>query len=282
MLSNIEIGQKVRVTVRFVDYDFYAGTDELLGPTSVSAALYKYNNTTTVWDLVQNDLGPIVNTSLGIYYYDWTPTENGRFRLLFLGTLLGATPSTIENPRDFYIGTAEPTITLGSTEEFMFLGGLDPLYLDPELILNFYTPEDMQNGLVEITEIIYRISSELQDWFGESLILTTKMEEYVLAATLCELTKIHTYNGGMDGFANVSSFTLGDLQVKDGGDGGSSSKAPNRGNATTWCELANLLRDELIANRGVPKTYVRGSIYPNPIPSRALRSFEPRSLRRSG
>jgi hypothetical protein len=276
MLSNINIGQKVRVTVTFVDYDFFAGTDTLLGPISVSAALYKYNTTTKVWDLVQSNLGPIVSVSLGVYYYDWTPTENGRFRLLFMGTLLGATPSTIQNPRDFYIGDAKPEILLGSSEEYQFLGPLTPLYLDPEQILTYYIPENRQNGLVEITEIIYRLSLILQDWFGETLTVTPKMEDWLIASTLCELTKIYTFNGGMDGFADVSSFKLGDLEVTGSAGTTANAKAPNRGNAATWCELANLLRDELIANTGAPKTYVRGSAYDNPMPLRALKSLEPK------
>lgn len=277
--SNINIGQKVRVTVTFVDYDYFAGTDELLGPVSVSAALYKYNTTTKVWDLVQSNLSPIVSVSLGVYYYDWTPTENGRFRLLFMGTLLGATPSTIENPRDFYIGDTQPEVLLGSTEEYQFLGALTPLYLDPEKILTYYIPENRQNGLVEITEIIYRLSLQLEDWFGASFTLTPLMEDYLTAATLCELTKIYTFNGGMDGFADVSSFKLGDLEVTGSAGTTANAKAPNRGNVATWCELANLLREELITVRGAPKTYVRGSAYDNPMPTRELKRLEPRFRR---
>lgn len=268
MTSNIKVGESIRVSVRFANYD--AGDDNediLIDPTLVSLAIYKLIS--GVFVLETSGLTTI-RSDTGQYYYDWTPADNGCYRLLFVGTFDGATPSTVENPRDFFIGTAEPTVTLGSTYEVLFLPALDPIYLDPESIATYYS----EVNLVEATEIIYRLSVELQEWFGESLVLTPVMEEYLLAATLCELTKIHLLDGGMNGFTDITDFTLGDLQVSEGKGGSFSNKALNRGNVSTWCELANLLRGELTFSRTGIKAIVRGSNYPNPIPPRALKRFE--------
>lgn len=268
MASNIRVGQPIRVSVRFVNYD--AGTsdeDVLIDPNSVALAIYKHDG---IAFILQESGLSVLQLSTGLYYYDWTPPDNGRYRLLFTGLFNGATPSSVSNPRDFYVGTAEPTITLSTTYEANFLTALDPLYLDPEVIGIYYAEYD----IVEATEIIYRLSVELKEWFGETFTLTPLMSEYLLAATLCELTKIHIFDGGMNGFTNVAEFTLGDLQVSEGKGGSFSNKALNRGNVATWCELANLLRNELTFTRTGIKAIVRGSNYPNPIPPRNLRRFE--------
>jgi hypothetical protein len=255
--------------VRFVYYDFFEGTDDLLDPASVTGTIYKWNTTTSLYETV-GPITPIVQESLGIYYYNWTPPQNGLFRLLFVGTLPGATPSQVENQRDFFIGTSVPSITLGSTATYYFLGELDPLYLDPERILAFYPDAN----LVEVTEIIYRLSSELITWFGPNLIFTPLMEEWMIASVLCELTKIYFLDGGMSGLALVNDFTLGDLQVSSGSGTTYNNKSGDRGNVSTWCELAALLRGELLFSRTGMKAIVKGSNYANPIPPRALRRFE--------
>jgi hypothetical protein len=268
MASNIRVGEVIRVSVRFVNYDAGVNNEDvLIDPTTATLAIYKLVDDTFI--LQVSGLTP-TQSGIGEYYYDWTPGDNGCYRLLFVGTFDDATPSTVENPRDFFVGTAEPVITLGSTYEALFLPALDPLYLDPEAVSRYYSDV----VLVEAAEIIYRLSVELQEWFGVSLVVTPLMEEYLLAATLCELTKIHVFDGGMNGFTDVTDFTLGDLQVSEGKGGSFSNKALNRGNVSTWCELANLLRGELTFTRTGIKAIVRGSNYPNPIPPRALRRFE--------
>lgn len=269
MSSNIRIGQTIRLTVRFADFDFSAGTDELLTPTSVVLALFKYNSTSLSYDLV-GMLGPVLTESTGVYYYDWTTPEDGKFKLIFTGIVPDATPSSVVDTRIFYVGTATPTIILTGSLQYTFLGELDPLYLDPEAIKNFYPDVDF----VEATEIIHRFSLELYDWFGPTFTMTSIMEDYILAATLCELTKVHTFDGGMNGFKDVSDFVLGDLQVSSGKGSNFTQKTINRGNVTTWCELANLLRSELTFSRTNIKAIVRGSNYDNPIPARAIRRFE--------
>lgn len=270
MTSNIKIGQKIKVTVRFIGYDLITGEDDLVNPTSVTASLYKYDELVNGFSL-QGDLTPVIQQALGIFSVDWIPTDNGRYRILFVGLTPAATPSRIENPRDFYIGTAEPSIILGQQFEYNFLPELDPLFIDPERVRDFFADVD----LVEATEIIYRNSLELQNWFGESVVPTNLMQEYILAATLCELSKIHVYDGGLAGFSAAKDYTLGDLKVGSGSGGGSTSKnSVYRGNVANWCELASLIRDELNYNRVNMKGVIRGGAFENPMPVRKLRRFD--------
>ena len=75
-----------------------------------------------------------------------------------------------------------------------------------------------------------------------------------------------------DAGAEALSVQLGDLQVS----GLPRSRgALTRGNATYFCELASVLRKEMLASAVVGfMTVVKGSIYYNPIPERKLRSQE--------
>ena len=270
MASNIRVGQLLRVTVRFADFDYSAGTDELLDPDVVTLDLYKYNSSTSVYDYV-SDLGPVVQEDTGIYYYDWLTPEDGKFKLVFTGTVAGATPSEITDTRVFYIGTSVPTVTLASTQEFFFLSELDPLYLDPERILEIFSEAD----IVEVTEIIYRISLRLEEWFGTGLTITAEMEEYLIAATLCELSKTYLIDGGIGGFGSGDNFTLGDLTVNNfSGSSSNTKKNVYIGNASSWCELAFVLKNQLLRSQLTYKAIVKGSNYENPIPTRSLRRFE--------
>lgn len=269
MPSNIKPGQKIRVSVRFVDYDFFANTDTLLDPASVTGALYKYNSGTNSY-VLQSTLTPIVQQSQGIYYYDWTPAEDGKFKLIFTGTLPGATPSQVVNERTFFIGSVEPELTLGTTQEYLFLGELDPLYLDPQIVKTYYDDVDY----VEAAEIINRVSLELLDWFGPNFDVTAQIEEYILAYVMCELSKIYYYGGGMAGFTTASDYMLGDLQVKRSGGTSNARDSLYRGNVANWCELASLLRDELMYSRNNMKSVVRGDAWENPMPQRKLKRFD--------
>jgi hypothetical protein len=270
MPSNIRVGQKIRVTVRFADFDFSSGTDELIGPISVTGSIYKYNLSLQAYELI-GSMDTITQDSLGIYHYDWTTSEDGKFKLVFAGTLVNATPSVIYNNRVFYVGTEEPVVVLNSALEYTFLGELSPLYLDPERIKDFFPEAD----LVEVTEIIYRLSLELEQWFGTNLTMTNLYEQYLIAATLCELSKTYLIDGGMNGFGKTDSFSLGDLTINNGFGGGSSTKKNiYPGNVTSWCELAFVLKAEMTKSKTTYRPIVKGSNFDNPIPSRGLRNFD--------
>lgn len=266
--SNIRVGQSLRLTVRFADFDFSTGTDELLDPTSVTLALEQYNmGATPSWGLISN-LGPVLQDATGIYHYDWTTPSDGRFRLTFTGTLPGATPAVILDTRIFYVGTSVPTVILDSPIEFTFLGELTPLYLDPEIIKRYFPDVDM----VEATESIYRISLQLDEWFGPNFEVTVLMKEYIAAAVLCDLSKMYLIEGGIYGFGQGENFTLGDLTINNPGNTG----AGFDGNASSWCELAYVLSKLLISTQILTtyKPIVKGSNFFNPIPCRQIRRFE--------
>lgn len=268
MASNIRVGEVIRVSVRFVNYDAGLNNEDvLIDPTTTTLDIYKLISDAFV--LQSSGLTPI-QSSTGEYYYDWTPVDNGCYRLLFIGTFDGATPSTVENPRDFFVGTAGPSVTLGTTVEYKFLAELEPMYLDPERILDFFPDAD----IVDVTEIIYRLSAELEDWFGSNPTITALMEEYIIASVMCELSKVYSLDGGLNGFGSVDNFTLGDLTVNKGLGTSSSFGSLFRGNVNNWCELAALLRNDLLSKGARMKTYVKGSKNENPIPSRRLRRFE--------
>lgn len=271
MTSNIAVGQTIRIITRFADFNIENETDEPLSPSVVTGKIYKYDGTNFIY---QNDLSPIVNDGVGYYHYDWLTPDNGRFRLIFTGFFPVATPSYVDNSKTFYIGTAEPTVVLSSDEEFVFLGVLDPMYLDPEEVKRYYPDVD----LTEAAEIIHRYSRTLDAWFGSNYAITQQMLDWILAATLCELSKIYVYDGGLAGFGSAASFTLGELQVTKETPGSSalSTNGLGVGQATTWCEIAALLKQELTRQRGAPVSFVKGNSYGgnSPIPQRKLRRYD--------
>lgn len=153
-------------------------------------------------------------------------------------------------------------------KEIIFLSQLSPLYFDAEKLIPYFDSID----LVEATQIIYAISSELYDIFGSTIEITPLVQEYIKAATLCELSKIYVFDGGMSGFSNSDSFMLGDLQVmkKSGGNSNSSS----RGTVGSWCELAALLREEVFYKKTGIVSVTKAENRINPIPDRTLRRFD--------
>src|SRR5204863_8462802 len=109
---------------------------------------------------------------------------------------------------------------------------------------------------VEIIELIYQFSVEAND-VNESIqpdIPTPLMREYVFASTACALTRIYDPSAG----DILSEISLDDLsihsqrEIKD---------LVTRSNATTWCELAAVLRAELyrFTSKSGIKAIVKGS-----------------------
>lgn len=269
MNSNIRVNDTIRVTVSFLDFDPTVGEEALVDPITVSVYIYTYDSNTNQY-LTPPASANAVKRSFGVYYYDWTPTQSGRFKIKFEGTLLNA--SVIENERVFYTGTAQPTVTLGETKQINFLGELTPLYLDPETILAFYPDGD----LVEITELVHWYSQEAYDLFyPEPVSINSLLQDYILASVMCDLSKIHIFEGGLAGFEGAQEFTLGDLQVRKSHlQSVSTSDKINRGTATTWCELAAILREELTFRKTNLRAVVKGSNFENPIPERKLKNYD--------
>lgn len=181
--------------------------------------------------------------------------ENYKYRILISKSLVGlsnaATPSQC---------------TMLSDIELLYCGVLNPMYIDIDEISAIFT----EAGNVEIAENIHYFSLEVKNLLGLEEDVTEipfVAMEYIKAATSCSLEKIYATGSGFS-----MSFTLGDLTVNKP----KSSGTLNRGTATSWCELASILRSELLSStsRGGFRSVVRGSKYENPIPIRKIRDFD--------
>lgn len=260
----------VTLTTKFISYNIIDDSEVLAFPDTVSGAVYKLNISTLEYEpysVFTPDL-----FALGEYRYIWSAPENGKFKIEFTASF--ASGQTSVNTRFVIVGPLSNIKTLGSNVVYHFLTELDPIYLNPELVLNYYSDAD----LTEVTELIHWYSLEIKSLLNVREIkeVTQLMQDFILASVLCDLSKIYTYNGGLSGFSSSDSFTLGDLQVKtsSGVGGPAGGMGFNRGTVTSWCELAALLRQELTSSNNNLKAIVKGSNFHNPIPVRALRRFD--------
>jgi hypothetical protein len=153
--------------------------------------------------------------------------------------------------------------TLLEDSYIIFTAGLTPLYLDPEEIKPLF-PEA---PLYEIAEQIWVVSNEIKDLLDleDDEIPDLKYLEFIKATTACALSKVFDYSS-----SDELSFRLGDLSVTNRNFPKSSI---NRGNATTWCELAAALRREIYSSQSGPKAVVKAGNWKNPIPKRRLKRF---------
>lgn len=152
---------------------------------------------------------------------------------------------------------------LGEDIVVMFSSGYVPMLIDPEAVQLFY-PEA---PLIEIAQWVNKFSLEVEAIFPNGDYSTIAFD-YIQAATLCALSR--KFEG--IGTSNYSGFTLGDLQVMDTASTQGSKK--DRGNATTWCELAETLRKEMKMTKGGITSSVKAGSWCTPIPSRRLRKAE--------
>lgn len=242
------VGQTIRIDVNFED----EGTP--VDPDSVVV---------TVLDSSGMDTGivlDIVNDAVGYYYVDWTPQTVGDFSVLFEGTFADGSVVTIEE--FFSVLQLESQNALGTNQEIVFLTELSPMYVDPEEFnYSFAEAND-----VEIKEFVYRYSAQVQRMLkladGEEPPFLAL--EYIRAAVRCALYRIYDYGYGGD----ETSFTLGDLSVTNRG---AAYKTMNRGNAANPCELAEVLRLELMRTETGMKAVVKGTKYIDPMPKRHLK-----------
>jgi hypothetical protein len=268
MPTQILVGETVNFTAQFLDYNDITDDEVVIDPDSVDGHIYKYNSTTSTYEAF-SDFTPNEPED-GLFQFDWTTTEAGKFQVDFVAHI--GINQEVTNSRFIFIGDIVTTDTLGVNVTYYFLGVLDPLYLDPEIVLTYFPEGD----LVELTELIYWYSNELLYLTNSTSItdITPLMQDYILASVLCDLSKIYTFSGGMGGFSSSDSFTLGDLSVKSSTGSSSSSSGNGRGNVSNWCELAALLRAELIGSKNGMKAIVKGSNFCNPIPCRRIRRID--------
>lgn len=265
MPTLLHIGETVTFNAQFLIYDDSTDTESPIEPDLVVGHIYQFNSTTSTYE-AYSDFTPTESVP-GYFEYQWTPIEEGKFQIDFVATF-GL--QEVLNSRFIFVGTISTTDTLDANSTSYYLGLLDPLYLDPDIVLKYFTDGD----LIEVTELIHWYSSELEYLINDTDLtedeITPLMQNYILASVLCDLSRIYTFSGGMSGFTSSDTFTLGDLMVKSGA--GTSSGGTGRNSIpTTWCELAAMLKDELIVGSAGMKAIVKGSNFCNPIPCRSLR-----------
>lgn len=232
-MADILVNDTVRLKVKFIDTDINGNQIEV-SPVTVLMTIKNSNNETIV---------SIVPTAITTsqFYYDYTPSLPGNYKVSFSGILQNN--STISVNQQIYVSTPtedyRPTVFLRQDEVISFAADIEPLYLDPEQLLPFF-PEA---SLLEVGEFIHNYSSEIKHIFK---LLDTEdgsnvpfvAFEYIRAATCCELTRVYG-NGGDDEL----SVSLGDLSITNRN---LPRNTLSRANATTWCQIAAMLRKEML------------------------------------
>jgi hypothetical protein len=234
-LNYVLVNDIVRITVRFIDTDQTTGEPIDISPTLVTFKVFDSQDVQLLSDIAS----PISSSE---YYYDYTPTQAGEYKVVFTGIMPDSTAITIT--QRLYVSTPDesyvPQIVLQSDETVIFSADVWPLYIDPELILAYFPDA----SLLEIGEIVHFYSLEIkeilklndqEDGSGLSFIVT----DYIKAATACDLSR--TYGFGGD---DEISLKLGDFSITSNS---MPKKVASRDNASTWCQIAASLRREMLA-----------------------------------
>jgi hypothetical protein len=242
--NSVLVNDTVRIRVKFVDINTLTGAQFEVSPVAVSVTITDAQSNVEV-----NDSADQLTAST--WYYDFTPTVADTYTVKFVGLLENSTSITVQ--QKLYVSSVaeeyKPTIILKSDETIVFAPDLDPLYVDPELILSIFPDAT----LLEIGEIIHYYSLEVKQMYGildseDGSNLPFLIGEYIKAATACELTRTYQYGGG-----DEVSVHLGDLTVIN-------KSIPRnivtRDSAITWCQIATALRKEIIAGKVGPKAFL--------------------------
>jgi hypothetical protein len=252
-VGNVFVNDTVRIKVKFVDIDSVTGDQVDVYPIFVAVRILKADET----EIVSTTASSL---SASEFYYDYTPSEAGQYKVSFVGTL--ANNSFITVNQQLYVSTSSedyrPTVTLRADEIISFAPDLDPLYLDPEELLAIFPDA----SLLEIGELIHHYSVEIKEMYAiqdenTSPVLPFTVLEYIKAAAACELSR--TYGFGGD---DELSLKLADLEITNRSQ---PRNVATRSNATTWCQIAASLRREILAKR----VSMRG-VVPKGLPNKRL------------
>ena len=235
-MANILVNDTVRLKVKFIDVDIN-GNQVQVSPVSVSMSITNSSNVLVISAVP-------TSTSSSEFYYDYTPLTAGTYKVSFNGIL--ANNTTISVNQQIYVSTPtedyRPTVFLREDEIIAFAADIEPLYLDPEQLLPYFPDA----SLLEIGEFVHNYSIEIKNIFklletedGTNIPFTAF--EYVRAATCCELTRVYG-NGGDDEL----SVRLGDLSITNRN---LPRNTLSRANATTWCQIAAMLRKEMLTSK---------------------------------
>lgn len=258
MAETIFVGTTSRIKASF--YGFDADGNSVLVDPDIDVTVEVRLSNAVVSTAIATRL------SIGVFFYDWTPNVIGNFTIVF-ATEVNGIPRTIEVQFEVIDSSGVSTTqNLGEDTIVTFMPYPDPMFVDiDQLALLFPAAEP-----AEIAELIFDFTNEVIELTGLST-PTPLMREYVAAATACALSRIYDDLG----LADQEDFQLGDLHITQRRQ--PKNKVPTRATATTWCELAGVLRLELGYSKSPMKTYVKGANVIIPMPSRQLKHQEWRS-----
>lgn len=270
-MINIVIGRSTVLTVTFISFDDNTDTGSPVDPDTV---VVNIRNSDDV--IIETHTGdpPVGRSSVGVYYFTWTPSVAGNYSVEFVGTYSDLSQDIILEEFDVSGVAAVSFLTnkLGEDQYLQFMPELSHMYVDPEDILLIFPDASP----MDIAGLIHQFSLEVEQLMGPEDLDITKWSmvnfDYIKAATLCSLSKLYGF-----GDADLTQITLGDLSVTNQRFGRTNI---NRATAVTWCEIAAALRTIMIDNSGRHgfRAIVKGAAYDNPIPPRFLRGSE-RGLR---
>lgn len=266
MSHNTSIGNPVSITVTFRTWSEAEQVSALDDPTTVVVTV-KSGDTVVLTDTP-------TKVGYAVYSYTWTPETDGSFVVEFLGTFEDDSTELISV--DILVGVHDtPGLTMVEDYVYEFSGVIEPLYVDPEELAPYFPDATLS----EIAEQIWIASS----WVQQTLKIPTGgwpenvvAYEYVKAAAACALSGVYG-NASLTADSNAESITLGDLRVEYSSQTPNPTGKSNRGTASTWCELAESLRLDLLHSSVGFKAVVKGSRYMNPIPSRKIKPFTSQS-----
>lgn len=266
MPTSILVGDTIRVQVTFRNWETI-GEGEIVDPEEVYVDILDASLTPSVVEEQATPGDPEPEGDGGVYYYEWTPSAVGTWYIEFKGIFGDGQTSVVREEFNVVTNLTGPSATGETLEEdfiLEFATTVSPLYVDPEDIKEIYPDA----STVEAMEAIHRFSIEVEKYFKGREPSFTALE-YIRAAALCTLSKVHDY--GINGDEN--SISLGDLSF-------STRTFPKmkitRANAGNWCELAAALRAEMMRGAfGMGMREVRaGSNIRNPMPKRKLHDKE--------
>lgn len=249
--SEIPVGESSTIVVEF---------------RSLTNALVPMDSVEVV--VVEQDATPIFGSGEsaaevlpGVYSFEYLPLESGSYEIYFNGTPKGGGDAvTVFEQVEVVADYSASTQTLLQDYEIVVLSDISPLYVDPEEVQDLFPGV----GLVDIAEVIHKFSTRVQKLLknAEPNFL---VEEYVFAAVACHLLRT---SDGVEGFVGDEIMTLGDFSIRVGS---TARKLLDRATASSWCELAEVLRQELMRGLAGMRAVVKGTRYKNPIPKRYLR-----------
>jgi hypothetical protein len=278
--QTIYVGSTVRITANF-QYWSSAATPVIQDPVTATATISDQN------DNVLYSVTP-VRQDVGIYYMDWTPPGPGTFIVNFVGVFSDGSQNDVTTVLNA-IGIGSELGIPNSLEDdyyIEFYVNIFPLYIDPYDIQLIFPAAPLD----EIFDLVYQYSQEANEITGIQNLaaadippegmswmvqapypsVTPFIREFVQANVCCALTRIYDPAQGADDLQVM----LADLQVTRR----YSVKATvNRITATTWCEIAGVLREELYRTTKFSgmRSVIRGSkTGVNPIPDRKIKHQE--------